>query len=756
MKTHILGFPRIGVNRELKRALESYWKGNISKEDLQSRSQQLRNQHWTIQKEAGLTYVSSADFSLYDQMLDTSAMLGAVPLRFGTQWDHVDLDLYFKMARGDAAANLPAMEMTKWFDTNYHYIVPEISHSFAAKFASRKVIEETHEALAAGFKPKPVLIGPISYLSLAKGMHGFNPWHKFEQIIQVYTDVIAELSSLCDWIQMDEPVLCSDMSDDARKYFLPAYQILNQAASQSKLMLTTYFDAIDEHLDLALGSGCAGLHLDLVRGKRQIENVLHQLPDSMLISAGIVDGRNVWKTDFQQTIPILNIMKEMLGSERLMIGSSCSLLHSPMDLEQEKILDNEIKNWMSFAVQKCAEVNILAEVLEGGNNSDAIEANIAAIKSRSISRRVHNEDVRARCAEIVPEMLQRQSEYANRKMAQSWLALPLFPTTTIGSFPQTAEIRIQRNRFRKGEITTSQYESFIRDEIRHVVKQQEQIGLDVLVHGEAERNDMVEYFGQQLDGFCFTENGWVQSYGSRCVKPPIIFGDVERQSAMTVDYLTLAQSLTEKPMKGMLTGPVTILCWSFVRDDLARSAVCQQIALAIRDEVSDLEAAGIRIIQIDEPAFREGLPIKNKNRQDYLTWAVQAFRLATTGVEDATQIHTHMCYSEFNQIIEVIADMDADVISIESSRSKMELLDAFQIFEYPNEIGPGVYDIHSPRIPSVEEMVVLIEKALERIPAERLWVNPDCGLKTRGWPEATQALINMVNAAKDLRKKYPK
>ncbi len=747
MQTHILGFPRIGANRELKRLLEAYWRTQASRQDLLDMGQELRRRHWETQAKAGLTHVTTGDFSLYDHVLDTSFMLGAIPDRF-LDTDLPDLDTYFCMARGNARRNVPALDMTKWFNTNYHYMVPEISDA-PLKPGSQTVVRDTRQALELGFSPKPVLLGPITYLSLAKGVDGFDPWNRLDEILERYVRVLEELAPLCPWIQMDEPILCADLSPAARASFPRAYGRLNR--SGARLLLTTYFEALDDNMDLALTSGCAGLHADLTRGARALESILDGMPQEMTLSAGIVDGRNIWKTDLDHALRALGSARERLGADRLVLASSCSLLHSPVDLGFETALPADLRDWMAFAVQKCAELRLLARAMDGEDCAAELEANAQSIRSRRESPRVTCAAVRERCARIDESMTRRISPYPTRKGAQSWLDLPLLPTTTIGSFPQTAEIRKQRGLFKNGDITAHEYEAFMRDEIKKVVDIQEDLGLDVLVHGEPERNDMVEYFGQQLDGFCFTANGWVQSYGSRCVKPPIIYGDIDRPAPMTVKWITHAQSLTEKPMKGMLTGPVTIMCWSFVRDDMERAEVCRQLALAIRREVTDLEGAGIRIIQIDEAAFSEGMPIKSKDKGAYLDWAVENFRLATCGVTDATQIHSHMCYSEFNDIVQSIAAMDADVISIESSRSGMELLEAFRNYSYPNEIGPGVYDIHSPRVPSAEEMESLLRRALEFIPGERLWVNPDCGLKTRDWPETLAALRNMVSAARALR-----
>lgn len=755
MLKHVLGFPRVGPRRELKKALEAYWKGVSSSDKLEEACQALRRQRWKTQANAGLSNVVTGDFSLYDHVLDITAMIGAVPTRFGNIDSKVSLDTYFKMARGDSETNAHAMEMSKWFNTNYHYIVPEISGSIEPKLSRRAIIDETREAAAAGFTPKPVLLGPITYLSLAKGVDGFDRWKILDAMIKVYGKVIAELTEWSPWIQLDEPILCADLEPVARKAFRDTYAILNGATGgKAKLLLATYFDVLDENLDLALNAGTAGLHIDLVRGAKQLDAVLADAPKDMVISAGVVDGRNIWKTNLTRALSTLREIEKKVGASRMMVGSSCSLLHVPVDLENERYLDSELKSWMAFATQKCSEISLLGEIMEGVNHFDSLKANLDTVNSRLRNAKLHNPKTRERLAGITPDMTRRKSPYSERKKSWSWLRLPLFPTTTIGSFPQTTEIRKQRKQFRDGDISRSEYDSFLMEEIRDVVKKQEELGLDVLVHGEPERNDMVEYFGQRMEGFCFTENGWTQSYGSRCVKPPIIYGDVSRPNPMTVDWITYADSLTNKPMKGMLTGPVTILCWSFVRDDLSRDAVCQQLALAIRDEVLDLEAAGIRVIQIDEAALSEGMPIKKKDQETYLNWAVESFRLATSGVADSIQIHTHMCYSEFNEIIRAIAAMDADVISVESSRSEMELLNAFRDFEYPNEIGPGVYDIHSPRVPSEAEIVSLLEKALRFIPKERLWVNPDCGLKTRAWPETIASLKNMVAAAKILRKTH--
>jgi 5-methyltetrahydropteroyltriglutamate--homocysteine methyltransferase len=755
MKTHILGFPRIGTKRELKHALESYWKGEIDVTELSRVGEVIKEKNWEIQHKAGLEVVTTGDFSFYDHILDTIAMLGAVPERFNHTAATIDLETYFQMARGNVSQKVPAMEMTKWFDSNYHYIVPEFTKSTRFRRSSNKIIDETRRAQALGYQVKPQLVGPITFLSLGKSLDGVDPWQFLPEIVAIYGDVIGELAQSCDVIQLDEPVLCTDLAPAARSDFVAAWHSLKQSTGQAKLLLATYFGALEENLDLALTSGCDILHVDLLRGAGQLDEIVARLPETMSLSAGVVDGRNIWKTDLTRTSALLDKISQKIGPERLIVSSSCSLLHSPVDLAAETKLDPELKGWMAFATQKCREVALLGDLALGRDHHQELQENAGSITARSQHPLSYRDDVRKRMATLTPETLKRRGDYPERKKAQTqWLQLPPFPTTTIGSYPQTKEIRSTRFKFQKGEIDRPSYESFIKGQIKAVVQKQEELGLDVLVHGEAERNDMVEYFGQQLDGFCFTQNGWVQSYGSRCVKPPIIFGDVFRSKPMTVQWITYAQSLTSKPMKGMLTGPVTILSWSFVRDDLPRSEVCRQIALAIRDEVNDLEQAGVRIIQIDEAALREGLPLKKNAHDSYLQWAVDCFRLAVSGVANSTQIHSHMCYSEFNAIIEWIARMDADVISIESSRSNMELLNAFERFDYPNEIGPGVYDIHSPRIPDSEEITGLLRKALKVVAPERLWVNPDCGLKTRGWQETSISLKNMVTAARTLRAEF--
>jgi 5-methyltetrahydropteroyltriglutamate--homocysteine methyltransferase len=752
--THNLGFPRIGAKRELKFALEKFWKGGAGQDELTSLGAQLRQRHWNDQ--AALDWVPVGDFSFYDQVLDTSFMLGNIPERVRGREGNA-LDSYFRVARGRSAPDaaccgVHAGEMTKWFDTNYHYIVPEFSADTAFSLDASRLLEQIEEARGAHAQVKPVIIGPLTYLWLGKAKDGSDKLALLPRLLPVYAALLDRLAEQgISWVQIDEPILVTDLDASWQQAFRTAYDALE--TGRIKLLLTTYFGQLQDNLPLALGLPVQGLHIDAVNGHAEVEQLVRQLPADKILSLGVVNGRNIWKTDLHATLEWLEPAHSMLG-ERLWIAPSCSLLHVPVDLDSETRLDPEIRSWLAFALQKLAELKILAQALNKGRPSvqEALVANHAAVEKRRNSPRVHNPAVKAALAGIGPALASRASPYRQRAVKQSaLLKLPAFPTTTIGSFPQTAEIRQARSRFRLGELDAAAYGALMRDEIARCVREQEALGLDVFVHGEAERNDMVEYFGEQLDGYAFSQFGWVQSYGSRCVKPPILFGDIGRPAAMTVEWTRHAQSLTAKPMKGMLTGPVTILNWSFVRDDQPRSVSCRQLALAIREEVLDLEAAGVRIIQIDEAALREGLPLRHSQWPEYLRWAVEAFRIAANGVRDETQIHTHMCYSEFNDIIASIADMDADVITIETSRSDMELLDAFDDFQYPNEIGPGVYDIHSPNIPSQEHIVQLMRKAAERVPAERLWVNPDCGLKTRAWAEVIPALQNMVAAAKTLR-----
>ncbi len=752
---HILGFPRIGGTRELKQAQERYWKGESTQAQLLQTGRELRARHWQMQNQAQLDFVTAGDFSFYDHMLDMSATLGVVPPRFEWRGSEVDLDTFFRMARGTAPSGKAthACEMTKWFDTNYHYIVPEFQPDQNFRLASNRLFDEVAEAQALGYRVKPVLVGPLTCLWLGKVKGGdFDRLDLLDRLLPVYQEIFSRFGALgVEWMQVDEPALALDLPPAWRAAYLRAYTTL--AAAPVKLLVATYFESLGANLETACGLPVAGLHIDLVRAPGQLEAVLKNLAPDKILSLGVIDGRNIWRADLDAALAVLQQGKARLG-ERLWFAPSCSLLHVPVDLEHEDRLDAEIKSWLAFAVQKMHELCVLKTALASG--AAAVHAELEAARSarqtRRHSTRIHNPQMRQRSASLTAKDEHRVHPFTQRRVAQQKLLnLPPYPTTTIGSFPQTAEIRGARRDFKAGRITQGQYEKNMRAEIALAVRKQEEIGLDVLVHGEAERNDMVEYFGEQLAGFAFTRFGWVQSYGSRCVKPPIIYGDVSRPQPMTVEWAVYAQSLTRKPMKGMLTGPVTILQWSFVRDDLARAETTLQIALAIRDEVLDLEQAGIKIIQIDEPALREGLPLHAADRQAYLAWAVRAFRVAVSGVRDDTQTHTHMCYAEFNDIIEAVAALDADVITIETSRSDMELLDAFADFKYPNEIGPGVYDIHSPRVPEITEMLRLMRKAKNVLPPENLWINPDCGLKTRNWPEVEQSLRNMVEAARILR-----
>ena len=758
---HTLGFPRIGRDRELKKALEAYWKGALDAAGLRQVGRQLRAEHWQLQKDAGIDLLPVGDFAWYDQVLTHSLMFGVVPERFRPHdGGRPTLDTLFAMARGVTAGccgGAHAQEMTKWFDSNYHYLVPEFTADQAFQLSWEQLFEEVAEARALGHAVKPVIIGPLTYLWLGKVRgEAFERLDLLERLLPVYGEILQRLKALgVEWVQIDEPILGLDLPQAWKAAFERTYNLLQR--EPCKKLIATYFAGLEDNLALAAGLPVDGLHVDLVRAPEQFPVVLDWLPAYKVLSLGVVDGRNVWRTDLDKALAVLEQAQARLG-ERLWVGSSCSLLHSPVDLAREDRLDAELKGWLAFAVQKCAEIAVLAEALRDPQSArvqQALAASRAVQAARAASPRIHDPAVQARLAAIRPEDSRRQSPFAWRIAAQrEHLRLPLFPTTTIGSFPQTAEIRQARQAFRQGTLSAPEYAEAMRAEIRHAVRVQEQLGLDVLVHGEAERNDMVEYFAEQLDGYAFTRFGWVQSYGSRCVKPAIIYGDLSRPRPMTVDWIRYAQRQTAKVMKGMLTGPVTMLMWSFPRDDISREQQARQLALAIRDEVRDLEAAGIRVIQIDEAAFREGLPLRKARWQAYLDWAAEAFRLTASGVRDETQIHTHMCYSEFNDVIASIAAMDADVITIETSRSQMELLEAFRAFAYPNEIGPGVYDIHSPRVPDVEEMVALLDKAAERIPVERLWVNPDCGLKTRGWPETEAALVNMVAAARRLRERH--
>ncbi|TCV95642.1 5-methyltetrahydropteroyltriglutamate--homocysteine S-methyltransferase [Biostraticola tofi] len=750
--SHTLGFPRVGLHRELKKAQESYWAGKSSQEELLAVGRELRARHWQQQKDAGVDVLPVGDFAWYDHVLTTSLMLDNVPARHRDGDKPSDLDTLFRIGRGRAPTGEPAAaaEMTKWFNTNYHYMVPEFNQDQSFRLGWSQLLDEVDEALALGHNVKPVLLGPVTYLWLGKVKGtAFDRLSLLAKLLPVYQQILAELASRgIEWVQIDEPALVLELPQEWQSAYQQAFQALQGPV---KLLLTTYFDSIGHHLDVIRALPVQGLHVDLVGGADDVLHLHHQLPADWLLSLGVINGRNVWRADVAKRAQQI---QPLVGKRALWVGSSCSLLHSPIDLSVETRLDEEVKSWFAFALQKCAELGLLTDALNqpGPDSLQQLLEYSQPIRHREHSSRVNNPAVRARVEKISASDSQRKQPYSRRaELQRDRFQLPQWPTTTIGSFPQTTEIRGLRLDFKRGRLDHTRYRAGIGEHIKQAITEQERLGLDVLVHGEAERNDMVEYFGEHLDGFVFTQNGWVQSYGSRCVKPPIIIGDISRPEAITVEWAQYAQSLTDKPVKGMLTGPVTILCWSFPREDVSRKVIARQIALALRDEVADLEQAGIGIIQIDEPALREGLPLRQSEWQAYLDWAVEAFRLNAAVARDDTQIHTHMCYCEFNDIMDSIAALDADVITIETSRSDMELLESFKAFDYPNEIGPGVYDIHSPNVPSEEWIVALLRKAAQRIPAERLWVNPDCGLKTRAWPETRESLANMVTAARRLR-----
>lgn len=754
---HNLGFPRIGAKRELKFALESYWKGQNTEQALNETAKELRAQNWQHQK--NLDWLPVGDFSFYDQVLDMSFALGNLPERIKKQTGS-QLDNYFRLARGRSGeneqtascCNISAGEMTKWFDTNYHYIVPELNIDTRFTLDPSNLLAQIDEAKAQGIAAKPIIIGPVTYLWLAKAKDNSDKLDLLKHILPAYKELLVTLAAQgIEWVQVDEPILVTELSAGYIRALETSYTYL--AGTDLKILLATYFGSLEENLPTLCQLPVQGIHLDAINAQHEVSQAVEWLGEEKVLSLGVINGRNIWKTDLNATLDWLEPLANKL-QDRLWLAPSCSLLHVPVDLDSEATLDAEIKQWLAFAIQKLDELQVLSRAINHGRTSvqQALSDNQEAIDSRKHSTRIHKPQVKKTVAEINPALGQRLSPYLTRSTLQkNILKLPNYPTTTIGSFPQTTEIRTTRQQFKKGTLALADYKEKMQQEILASINEQETLGLDVLVHGEAERNDMVEYFGEQLDGYAFSQFGWVQSYGSRCVKPPILFGDIHRPSAMTVEWTQYAQSLTDKPMKGMLTGPVTILNWSFVRDDQPRSLSCYQLALAIRDEVLDLEQAGIAIIQIDEAALREGLPLRRAQWQGYLDWAIEAFRISANGVKDTTQIHTHMCYSEFNDIIESISNMDADVITIETSRSDMELLDVFNDFHYPNEIGPGVYDIHSPNIPTKAQIIELMTKAAERIPSERLWINPDCGLKTRQWSEVRPALENMVSAALTLR-----
>ena len=755
---HLSGYPRVGAKRELKFAVEAYWKGVKSEAELQETAAEIRRLNWATQKAAGADLVPVGDFSFYDHVLDLLCTLGGIPSRFGFDAANLTLEQYFQLARGNATQM--AMEMTKWFDTNYHFIVPEWSADTEFKVNAKNLIAQIKEAKAQGHDIKPTLVGPITLTYLGKKKEDFGC--RIEKILlpkllPAYAQLLRELAAEgVDWIQIDEPILATDVAQVWLDVFAPVYKEL--ANTGVRIILGTYFAGVAEHVKLLGNLPVHGVHIDCVRAPEQLAVFAEQFPTNKVLSVGLIDGRNVWKANLTQVIDTLEPVKAKFQNN-LWIAPSCSLLHSPQDLAVEEKLNGEIKSWMAFAAQKLVELGVVKRALEHGKDSVAAElkASDAAAADRATNKLIHNDAVKARLANLPKGADQRKSPFAERiKAQQAWMNLPILPTTTIGSFPQTTEIRHARAAFKKGELSAADYDAAMKKEIAYCVEVQEKLNIDVPVHGEAERNDMVEYFGEQLQGYCFTQFGWVQSYGSRCVKPPIIFGDVSRPNPMTVYWSTYAQSLTKRPMKGMLTGPVTMFKWSFVRNDIPLSEVAKQIALALNDEVLDLEKAGIKVIQIDEPAIREAMPLKKSQWKEFLDWACESFRLSSTGAEDSTQIHTHMCYSEFNDILDAIASMDADVITIETSRSDMELLTAFGDFKYPNDIGPGVYDIHSPRVPTDAEVEHLLRKAMEVVPVERLWVNPDCGLKTRGWKETLEQLEVMMRVTEKLRAELKK
>lgn len=743
-----LGFPRIGLKRELKFALESFWAGKSSADDLERVALDLRRRHWRIQADAGLDHVPSNDFSLYDHVLDAAALVGAVPDRFRYDGGPVDLATYFAMARGTAGAH--AMEMTKWFDTNYHYIVPELEQENVLRVGSDKPVREYLQAKAIGVETRPVLLGPASLVLLSNVSGGWAERAELtSRVAEIYRGVLANLARAgATWVQLDEPCLGLDLSNYDRELFAVAYERLGSA---TKLFVATYFADLRNNLDFALELPISALHLDLVRAPSQLQRALAEVPSHMSLSLGLVNGRGVWRTNVDRALALLRPAVDRLGAERIQVAPSCSLMHVPVDASAETTLDPALRRRLAFATQKLEEVALIARAVTDDSQTmrDRLGEHRRIVAEQFADPRSRNPEVRRRVAAVTADMFARRSRFDQRRPRQAQvLDLPVLPTTTIGSLPQTPEVRRVRAAFRKGNVTPGEYDAFLRRQIERGIRFQEATGLDVLVHGEFERSDMVEYFAARLDGFAFTDNGWVQSYGSRCVKPPLLHGDVSRPYAITVGWSSYAQSLTNRPVKGMLTGPVTMLQWSFVRDDLAPAVVCAQLALALRDEIGDLQRAGLRVIQVDEPALREGLPLHRDERAEYLRWSVDAFRLATSVAADETQIHTHMCYSDFGDIVSAVARMDADVISLEAARSSLQLLRSFAGASYTNDIGPGVYDIHSPRVPSAGEIAACIDRALETFSPEQLWINPDCGLKTRSWDEVRPALANMVAAAR--------
>ncbi|MFC7337832.1 5-methyltetrahydropteroyltriglutamate--homocysteine S-methyltransferase [Haloferula chungangensis] len=754
LTTHISGYPRIGAKRELKKALEQFWAGRITAAELDREGKGLRQRHWIEQQR--LNFVATNDFSFYDGMLDLACMLGAVPSRFGVVGEEVSLDQYFRMARGRGAANgnrpdVAPLELTKWFDTNYHYLVPELDADQLFRRTNRKAVAEVKEAIACGHRPKPVLIGPVTFLALSKTRDGSDPLLLLPKLLPVYRELLGELFEAgAEWVEISEPVVVQRKDGEVLTGVAESLAYFKEVKGP-KLLLAVPFGKLGGALNELLGMEFDGLHVDAVRGSSDLPWLFTHFPNDKVLSLGLIDGRGIWRADLLDHRVTISTFLEKWGPARLWVGTSCSLLHVPHSLQEEDELDTDLKSWLSFAKEKLEEVDLLSKSELSPNHEAAL---MAARDNRLQHLGVRIPELRREVAALDAQSALRASDIEERlKLQRAALGLPLLPTTTIGSFPQTDEIRKLRARRRKGVTDEAGYEQGLEAAMRDVIRCQEELGIDVLVHGEFERTDMVEYFGEKLDGVAITRNGWVQSYGSRCVKPPIIWGDVTRPKTMTVDWTVKAQTLTSRHVKGMLTGPVTILQWSFVRDDLSRREVALQLALALRKEVGELEQAGTKVIQVDEPGLREGFPLELGDREAYLEWAVYAFRVATSGVADVTQIHTHMCYAEFEDVAEAIAALDVDVISLEASRSKMEALDSVRTGGLRSEVGPGVWDIHSPRVPSQEEIENLLERALQVVPAERLWVNPDCGLKTRGWQETRESLKNLVSAAAALRER---
>mgnify|MGYP001058376523 FL=1 len=747
-KNYVIGFPRIGEKRELKKVLEDYWAKKVDFSEVKYVAENLRKRHWTYQKEAKIDFIASNDFSLYDNMLDTTVLLGAIPKRFQNLKDE---ELYFAMARGNQ--DCVAMEMTKWFNTNYHYIVPEISKDTTFKLNSKKVIEEYKEALELGINTKINLIGAITYLGLSKSVDNSDLFAHISSVVKVYKELLEEISKLNSEIvvQFDEPLFVKDLEPKVLSLLKPVYDELSNVSKNIKIVVTTYFEHSNEATKILVNTPIWALGLDFIHGVKNLESLEFIKNSNKVLIAGVIDGRNIWKSNFEDKLNLLNKISNVVSKDNIIVGTSCSLLHVPFTLSYEDNLDKEIKSWLAFANEKLKELNLVSKQFFGSKLSLEDIANIEKNRQdniqRKVSTKIHNQKIQEEIKNL--KKFEREDKFEDRIKAQrEFFKYDALTTTTIGSFPQTPEIRENRKNYKANLISKEEYETQIKKYIDDCVAFQDEIGLDILVHGEPERNDMVEYFGQLLEGFAFTQNAWVQSYGSRCVKPPVIFGDVSRPNAMTVLWIKYAQSKTSKVMKGMLTGPVTILNWSFVRDDIPRNEVTKQIALCINKEVDDLQNAGIKMIQVDEAAFKEGYPLRAENIKAYENWAVENFRLSVSSAKADTQIHTHMCYSEFNDIIKTIEAMDADVISIETARSGNRLLKIFKDVNYKQEIGPGIYDIHSPRVPSVQEMVNQIKALIEVLPKEQLWINPDCGLKTRKWPEVKESLKNMVEAVK--------